>query len=73
MFQDQFNDDYYIEQVDAPSPNFPYQYFFFLQKFLTFFFDRNCTDEEFQRLVDQINPIQNKTISKRFIKYELLN
>ncbi len=55
---------------------FPISIFFifiFTKIFLTFFFDRNCTDEEFQRLIDEINPIQNKTISKRFIKYELLN
>jgi hypothetical protein len=29
MLQDQFNHDYYIEQIDSPSQNFPYQYVLF--------------------------------------------
>jgi len=58
MFKDQYNDDYNIEQIDSPSPNFPYQ---------------TCTDEELNRLVNETNPVQNKTITKRFFNYELFN
>jgi len=57
MLQDQYNNDYYIKQIDAPSPNFPYQ---------------TCTDEEFSRLVNATYLVQNKTTTKRFFNYELL-
>jgi hypothetical protein len=36
-------------------------------------FNRNCTDGEFERLINEINPAENKTIGKRFINYELFD
>lgn len=56
MLEDQYKTDYFIQRIDLPSPNFPYE---------------NCTDEEFQKLFDQIQS-ENKTIKKRFFEPELL-
>jgi uncharacterized protein YbaP (TraB family) len=55
MLQDQYPNDYRIEQIDFASQNFPYQ---------------NCTDEEFTRLANELNSVQNNTMTKRFIVSE---
>ncbi|CAF0844491.1 unnamed protein product [Adineta steineri] len=58
MLQEQYNNDYLIEQINTSSPNFSYQY---------------CTDNEIYRSINTLNGVQNNTIDKRFINDEFLN
>ncbi|UJR35057.1 hypothetical protein I4U23_027833 [Adineta vaga] len=58
MLQEQYQNDYHIERLNITNPYFTQQ---------------NCSDNEFQRLINEMNFVSNNTIGKRFLNNELFN